>query len=198
MAARVLLVRHGQTAWSLSGRHTGRTDIPLQPEGREGARLVGKRLHRAPWEGLPGTLVRTSPLSRARETCELAGFGDRVQEWPELQEWDYGQEEGLTPDQIRERRGADWMIWRDGVTGGESLQELSDRADTVVGRLRDAEEDLVLFAHGHILRAIGARWLGRPVDFAAHLRLLPTSLSELGWAYGEPAVLRWNDTGHLE
>ncbi|WP_103501618.1 MULTISPECIES: histidine phosphatase family protein [unclassified Streptomyces] len=198
MAARVLLVRHGQTAWSVSGQHTGRTDVPLLAEGRDAAKLVGERLQRTPWDGLPGARVRSSPLSRAMETAELAGFGERAEPWDLLQEWDYGAEEGLTPDEIRERRGQDWLIWRDGVTDGETLQQLSDRADQVVEWLRGTEEDVLLFAHGHIFRSVAARWLGMPVRFAAHLRLLPASLCELGWAYGEPAVMRWNDTGHLE
>lgn len=198
MAARVLLVRHGQTAWSTSGRHTGRTDVPLLPEGEEAARRLGERLGRAPWNGLPDAEARTSPLVRARATGELAGFGDRAEPWGLLQEWDYGAEEGLTPSEIKERRGADWMIWRDGVTGGESLDELSARADEVVAWLRGAERDVLLFAHGHILRAVTARWLGQPVGFAAQLRLNPASLSELGWAYGLPTIARWNDTAHLD
>lgn len=198
MAARILLVRHGQTAWSVTGRHTGRTDVPLLDEGREAARRLGKRLARAPWDGLPGAEVRTSPLVRASETCELAGFGDRARTWDVLQEWDYGQEEGLTPEEIKERRGSGWLIWRDGVTGGETLAELSARADEVVAWARTRERDAVLVAHGHILRSVAARWLGEPLAFAARLRLSPASLSALGWAYGLPAVERWNDTGHLD
>ncbi|WP_411145574.1 histidine phosphatase family protein [Streptomyces sp. x-80] len=196
MAARILLARHGQTEWSLSGRHTGRTDIPLLDEGRRGAKLLGERLHRTPWNGLPGAEVRTSPLVRAKETCELAGFGDRAQDWDALMEFDYGAYEGLTPAEIKAGR-PDWLIWRDGVPDGETLAEVSARADEVVDRVRAADHDVLVFAHGHILRALGARWLGLDISFGARIRLEPTSLSVLGWAYGEPAIERWNDTGHL-
>ncbi|PJN37581.1 histidine phosphatase family protein [Streptomyces sp. CB02959] len=197
MAPRILLARHGQTEWSVSGRHTGRTDIPLLDEGRRGAKLLGERLHRAPWDGLPDAEVRTSPLVRASETCELAGFGARAQEWDALLEIDYGAYEGLTPAQIKADR-PDWLIWRDGVPGGETLAEVSARADEVVDWVRAADRDVLVFAHGHILRVLGARWLGLDISFAARLRLAPTSLSVLGWAYGEPAVVSWNDTGHLD
>ncbi|MEV6566353.1 histidine phosphatase family protein [Streptomyces kronopolitis] len=196
MAARIHLARHGQTEWSLSGRHTGRTDVPLLDEGRRGAGLLGERLHRAPWNGLPGVEVRTSPLVRAKETCELAGFGDRAQPWDALMEIDYGAYEGLTPDEIKSGR-PDWLIWRDGVPQGETLAAVAARADEVIDWARSAERDVLVFAHGHILRALGARWLGLDISFGARIRLEPTSLSVLGWAYGEPAIERWNDTGHL-
>ncbi|WP_394433810.1 histidine phosphatase family protein [Streptomyces sp. SGAir0957] len=199
MAPRILLARHGQTEWSQSGRHTGRTDIPLLDEGRRGAKLLGERLHGAPHHGLPDAEVRTSPLIRAAETCELAGFGQRATAWDALMEFDYGAYEGLTPAQIQERRPG-WFIWRDGVPDGETLDQLTARADEVVAYARSADRgdrDLLLFAHGHILRAIAARWLGMPVAFAARIRLNPTSLSELGWAYGEAALVSWNETGHL-
>ncbi|MGW3008986.1 histidine phosphatase family protein [Streptomyces sp. NPDC001219] len=196
MAARIFLARHGQTEWSLSGRHTGRTDVPLLDEGRRGAELLGERLHRAPWDGLPGVEVRTSPLVRAKETCELAGFGDRAQPWDALMEIDYGAYEGLTPAEIKSGR-PDWLIWRDGVPEGETLAEVTARADEVIGWARSADRDVLVFAHGHILRALGARWLGLDLSFGARIRLEPTSLSVLGWAYGEPAIERWNDTGHL-
>lgn len=194
--SRILLARHGQTEWSLSGKHTGRTDIPLLDEGRRGAKLLGERLHRAPWDGLPDVEVRTSPLVRAKETCELAGFGDRAADWDALMEFDYGSYEGMTPSEIKAAR-PDWLIWRDGVPGGETLAEVSARADQVVDWARSADRDVLIFAHGHILRTIGARWLGLDISFAARIRLDPTSLSILGWAYGEPAIERWNDTGHL-
>ncbi|MCK7625316.1 histidine phosphatase family protein [Streptomyces sp. RS10V-4] len=197
MAPRIFLARHGQTEWSVSGRHTGRTDIPLLEEGRQGAKQLGERLHRAPWRGLPDAEVRTSPLRRARETCDLAGFGERAREWDALLEVDYGAYEGLTPAQIKEGR-PDWLIWRDGVPDGETLAEVCARADEVVAWARSADRDVLVFAHGHILRVLGARWLGLPVAFAARLRLAPASLSVLGWAYGEPAVESWNDTGHLD
>ncbi|WP_274558914.1 histidine phosphatase family protein [Streptomyces spiramyceticus] len=196
MAPRILLARHGQTEWSLSGKHTGRTDIPLLDEGRRGAKLLGERLHRAPLDGLPGVEVRTSPLLRASETCEIAGFGDRAQPWDALMEWDYGAYEGMTPAEIKARQPG-WFIWRDGVPDGETLAELSDRADEVIAWARSAERDVLVFAHGHILRALGARWIGEDVSFAARIRLDPTSLSVLGWAYDAPAIERWNDTGHM-
>ncbi|AWN27386.1 histidine phosphatase family protein [Streptomyces sp. NEAU-S7GS2] len=196
MAPRIFLARHGQTEWSLSGRHTGRTDVPLLDEGRRGAKLLGERLHHAPWDGLPGVEVRTSPLVRAKETCELAGFGDRAQPWDALMEIDYGAYEGLTPAEIKSGR-PDWLIWRDGVPEGETLAEVTARADEVIDWARSADRDVLVFAHGHILRALGARWLGLGISFGARIRLEPTSLSVLGWAYGEPAIERWNDTGHL-
>ncbi|MCI0386898.1 histidine phosphatase family protein [Streptomyces sp. CNQ085] len=198
MAARILTVRHGQTAWSRSGRHTGRTDIPLLEEGRGMAQALGVRLRGAPWDGLPEAEVRTSPLSRARETCDLAGFGDRAADWDALLEWDYGAYEGLTPDGIRERAGRDWLIWRDGVVDGERLAQVAARADEVIAWARSAERDVLVFAHGHLLRVLGARWLGLDPSFAARLRLDAGALSVLGWAYGEPAVESWNDRGHLD
>jgi probable phosphoglycerate mutase len=197
MAPRILLVRHGQTAWSLSGRHTGRTDIPLLDEGRRGAKLLGERLYCAPWSGAAGAEIRSSPLVRAGETCALAGFGARAQDWDALLEFDYGAYEGLTPAQIKAVRPG-WFIWRDGVPDGETLARLSARADEVVGWARSADRDVLVFAHGHILRAIGARWLGEDVSFAARIRLDPASLSVLGWAYDAPAIEVWNDTAHLE
>lgn len=197
MAPRVLLARHGQTAWSLSGRHTGRTDVPLLDEGRRGAKLLGERLHRAPWAGLPDVEIRTSPLLRASETCELAGFGGgRARPWDALMEFDYGAYEGMTPAEIQAVRPG-WFIWRDGVPDGERLSEVAARADEVVEWARSADRDVLVFAHGHILRAIGARWLGEDVSFASRIRLAPTSLSVLDWAYGAPAIDIWNDTGHL-
>ncbi|MFE7134326.1 histidine phosphatase family protein [Streptomyces sp. NPDC057638] len=198
MAPRILLVRHGQTEWSLSGRHTGRTDIPLLEEGRRGAKLLGERLRRAPWDGLPDVEVRTSPLARAAETCELAGFGDRAEPWDALMEWDYGAYEGLTPAEIKDRAGADWFIWRDGVRDGEALAGVAARADEVIEWARSADRDVLVFAHGHILRVLVARWLSLEPSFAARVRLDPASVSVLGWAYGAPAVDRWNDTAHLE
>ncbi|MET9534073.1 histidine phosphatase family protein [Streptomyces sp. NPDC006649] len=197
MAPRMLLVRHGQTAWSLSGKHTGRTDIPLLGEGREGAELLGGRLHRAPWGGVPEARVFTSRLLRASETCALAGFGDRAEEWDALLEWNYGAYEGLTPAEIQAVRPG-WFIWRDGAPDGESVADVTARADEAIDRIRTEGRDVLVFAHGHILRALAARWLGYDLTFGARIRLAPASLSVLGWAYGDPAVERWNDTGHLE
>jgi probable phosphoglycerate mutase len=199
MAPRILLARHGQTQWSLSGKHTGRTDIPLLEEGRAGAKLLGERLHRAPFHGLPDARVRTSPLVRARETCELAGFGDRAQDWDALMEWDYGDYEGMTPQEIQDLRPG-WLIWRDGVPGGESPAQVAARADAVIDWARAGDGDggdVIVFAHGHILRSLAARWLGLPLEFGARIRLSPASLSVLSWAYGESAIESWNETGHL-
>ena len=195
MAPRILLVRHGQTEWSLNGRHTGRTDIPLTDEGRRTARVLGARLGGAPWDGLPGVEVRTSPLRRAAETCELAGFAG-AKEWDALLEWDYGRYEGLTPDQLQAMRPG-WNVWRDGVQAGESLSSVAARADEVIAWALSADRDVLVFSHGHFLRTLGARWLALSPAFAASLRLDPASLSVLGWAYGEPALERWNDSGHL-
>ncbi|QES48393.1 histidine phosphatase family protein [Streptomyces venezuelae] len=197
MAPRILLVRHGQTAWSLSGKHTGRTDIPLLEEGKRGAKLLGERLAREPWSGLPGLEVRTSPLVRASETCDLAGFGVQAEPWDALMEWDYGDYEGMTPAEIHAVRPG-WLLWRDGAQGGESIAQAAARADEVVAWARSAERDVLVFAHGHILRTLAARWLGLDASFGARIRLDPTSLSILGWAYGAPALERWNDTGHLD
>ncbi|MGW4200493.1 histidine phosphatase family protein [Streptomyces sp. NPDC004726] len=198
MAPRILLVRHGQTEWSLLGRHTGRTDIPLLEEGRRGAKLLGERLRRSPWSGLPDVEVRTSPLVRASQTCELAGFGDRAEAWDALMEWDYGAYEGLTPPEIRAVSRPDWLIWRDGVKDGEALSDVAARADEVIEWVRSQDRDVLLFAHGHVLRVLGVRWLSLDPSFAARIQLDPTSLSVLGWSYGAPAVERWNDTAHLE
>ena len=195
MAARILLVRHGQTEWSLSGRHTGRTDIPLTDEGRRTAAVLGDRLAGAPWKDLRDAEVRTSPLLRAADTCHLAGFPE-AKEWDALLEWDYGDYEGLKPAELQELRPG-WNIWRDGVPNGESPDDVARRADEVVSWARSAPRDVLVFAHGHVLRALGARWLGLPPSFGASLRLDPASLSILGWAYGQPAIERWNDTGHL-
>ncbi|MFK0048066.1 histidine phosphatase family protein [Streptomyces sp. NPDC090741] len=197
MAPRILLARHGQTAWSQLGKHTGRTDVPMLEEGRRGAKLLGERLARAPWNGLPGVEVRTSPLVRASESCDLAGFGAQADPWDVLMEWDYGDYEGMTPAEIQAIRPG-WLIWRDGVPGGESVADVAARADEVVAWARSAERDVLVFAHGHILRTLAARWLGLEASFGARIRLEPTSLSVLGWAYGAPALERWNDTGHLD
>ncbi|MFE0424614.1 histidine phosphatase family protein [Streptomyces sp. NPDC058953] len=198
MAPRILLVRHGQTEWSLLGKHTGRTDIPLVEEGRRGAKLLGERLRGTPWDGLPDVAVRTSPLARAAQTCELAGFGDRAEPWDALMEWDYGAYEGRTTPEIRADGRPEWVIWRDGVEGGETLADVARRVDEVVESVRSGDRDTLLFAHGHVLRVLCSRWLGLGPEFAARIALAPASLSVLGWAYGEPALEAWNDTSHLE
>ncbi|MDH6126571.1 histidine phosphatase family protein [Kitasatospora sp. GP82] len=212
MPARIVLVRHGETEWSATGRHTGRTDIPLTEEGRAMARALGARLAKAPWNGLPDAVVYTSPLSRARETCELAGFGDRAVDRPELMEWDYGQYEGRTGVDIRATDHPGWLIWRDGVPGGEKLSDVAARIDTFLAGLNDehgtphpdtttmhcADRDVVLFAHGHLLRILTARWLGLPPESAQRFKLGTAALSVLSWEYGLPAVEIWNDTSHLQ
>ncbi|MFE0101010.1 histidine phosphatase family protein [Streptomyces sp. NPDC059009] len=194
---RILLARHGETTWSRSGRHTGRTDLPLIGAGRRSARRLGERLHRSPWDGLSDAVVRTSPLLRARQTCELAGFIDRATPWDALMEYDYGAYEGLTTPQIQEDRPG-WDLWRDGVPEGETLADIAARADEVVDWAVELNRNVILFAHAHMLRALAARWLGQDVAFAARLDLAPGSLSGLSWSHGHRVIRRWNDTGHLE
>lgn len=184
-----MVVRHGTTSWSRAGRHTGRSDVPLEEDGRREALAVGRRLH-----GHRFTLVLSSPLARARETCSLAGFGREAQIDEDLAEWDYGEYEGLTTAQIRSQRPG-WLLWRDGVLGGESLASLCRRADRLVVLARSAEGDVLAFGHGHILRVICARWVGLPPGEASKFFLAPGSLGVLGWEREIPAVLRWNDSG---
>jgi broad specificity phosphatase PhoE len=212
MPARIVLVRHGETAWSATGRHTGRTDIPLTEEGRGMALALGARLAKAPWDGLPDATVYTSPLSRARETCELSGFGDRAIDRDELLEWDYGQYEGRTGHDIRATDQPGWLIWRDGVPGGEKLADVAARVDDFLAELNSAhgtphpetttmhcaDHDVVLFAHGHLLRILTARWLGLPPESGQRFKLGTAALSVLSWEYGMPAVEIWNDHSHLE
>ena len=212
MPSRILLVRHGETEWSVTGQHTGRTDIPLTEEGRRMASRLGERLKREPWHGLPDVTVRTSPLARARETCELAGFGDRAEPWDDLQEWDYGGYEGRTGHDIRATEQPGWIIWRDGVPGGESLDQVAARVDRVISWVRGhggvpdagtteldcADRHVLLFAHGHLLRILTARWLGLPPTAGQRFKLSPASLSVLGWEYSAPAIELWNDSSHLE
>jgi probable phosphoglycerate mutase len=212
MPARLILVRHGETAWSASGQHTGRTDIPLTEAGREMARRVGARLAREPWNGLAEARVYTSPLGRARETAELAGFGDRAVDRPELMEWDYGQYEGRTGVEIREHDHPGWLIWRDGVPGGEKISEVAARADAFLAdvlrehgtpspettTMHAADSDVVVFAHGHLLRILASRWLGQAPEFGQRLKLGTAALSVLSWEYGLPAIEIWNDHSHLD
>jgi len=191
MAPRILLARHGQTEWSLLGKHTGRTDIPLLEEGRRGAKLLGERLHRAPLDGLPDADIRTSPLSRARETCDLAGFGDKAVIESDLVEWNYGEYEGLTPKQIHEVAPG-WLIFRDGCPGGEAPEQVGARVDRVIARLRAVDGDVVLFAHGHVLRVLVARWIGLPAGGDQHFLLDTGTLCILGYYREIPAVRIWN------
>ena len=182
----IVLVRHGETEWSASGRHTSRTDVPLTERGREAARRLGERL-----AGREFALVLTSPRARARDTCAEAGFGDAAEVTEDLAEWDYGGYEGLTTPEIRVDRPG-WLLWDDGVPGGETATQVAARADRVIERALAADGDVALFAHGHILRVIGARWLGQPARFGGSLGLDTASLSELGFEHENRVLLRWN------
>src|ERR1035441_1125502 len=159
MSLTIWLIRHGQTAWSLSGAHTGRTDLPLTDAGRENAAAVGRWL-----AGRKFSLVLTSPLARARETCRLAGYGEAAQGGVNLCEWNYGDYEGRTAADIL-KESPEWSLWRDGPLHGETVEEVGARAEGVLARVSGAEGDIALFAHGHVLRILTARWLGLPPDF---------------------------------
>lgn len=183
----VYLVRHGETQWSVNGRHTGRTDIPLTTPGREMAARLAPILQRQRFES-----VFSSPLQRARETCALAGF-DRVTLDEDLLEWDYGSYEGKTPQQIR-TLAPGWLLFRDGCPDGESAEQVRERLDRIVGRVRAIPGNVALFAHGHILRALGARWIGLAVAQGSHFRLDTATVCVLGYYHGVPAIERWNDS----
>ena len=190
----VYLVRHGETAWSLSGQHTGRTDLPLTARGEDQARALGKRLY-----GRHFAAVLTSPSQRAIRTCELAGFGAAAAIEPDLAEWDYGRYEGRrTADILTEN--PNWQLFRDGCPGGETPNEIGTRADRVVARLRAAGGDVLIFSSGHILRVLAARWLGLDPSGGRFYMLGTASLGMLGYEHNltEPAIRLWNDTGHLE
>ena len=189
----VYLARHGETAWSVSGQHTGRTDIPLTVRGERNAESLGQRLI-----GTTFAKVLTSPLSRARRTCELAGFSARAEADPDLQEWDYGQYEGRRTIDIRKER-PDWYLFSDGCPDGESVEAIGARANRVVARLRSVNGNALVFSHGHILRVIAARWLGLPAGDARLLLLSTAALSILGYehALNEPAIRLWNDDRHV-
>ena len=182
----MVLIRHGETEWSAGGRHTGRTDVPLTDAGRTSARRLAAGLG-----GWSFAVALASPLRRARETCELAGFGDRAQVREDLREWDYGGYEGLrTPEIRRDRPG--WSLWRDGVPGGETVEQVGARADRVIAEVQAASGDVVVFAHGHVLRILAARWLDLPPDRGRSFALDPATISVLGWEREEPAIQRWN------
>ena len=183
----VVLVRHGETEWTRTRQHTGRTGIPLTEEGREQARLVGEAL-----QGRTFGLVLTSPLRRARETCELAGFGAVAQARDELAEWDYGEYEGRKTVDIREERPG-WTLWRDGVPGGESPTDVGGRADRVLEEIRAAEVDTLVFGHGHQLRVLAARWLGLEAAEGRLFVLGTGAVSILGYERETAALLRWNE-----
>jgi len=189
-ASQLWLVRHGETEWSASGRHTSRTDLDLTDAGVEAARSVADKLR-----GTSFARVLSSPLLRARRTAELAGAGS-PELVEDLHEWDYGDDEGLTTAQIRESRPG-WTVWRDGPQGGETCAEVGARADRVVELVRAVDGPVLAFSHGHFSRVLGARWLGLEVTEGAHLALSTASVSVLGWERDTPAVLHWNHTGTL-
>jgi broad specificity phosphatase PhoE len=182
----IYLIRHGETEWSLSGQHTGTTDIPLTENGRKVAKLLEPVLAKETF-----ALVLTSPLERARETCELAGLGARGEIDSDLMEWNYGQYEGLTPKQIH-AQAPEWMLFNDGCPGGESPEQVGARVDRVIARVRAVEGHVALFAHGHIFRVFAARWLGLPATAGCHFLLDTATLNILGYYRGIPAVKRWN------
>jgi broad specificity phosphatase PhoE len=185
-APEIVLVRHGETEWSRSGKHTGRTDVPLTDAGRAQATALGASL--AAWRF---ALVLSSPLARAAETCRLAGFGDAAQERADLMEWDYGHREGRTTPEIRQERPG-WTLWRDGVSGGETAADVGRRADRVVAELRAADGDAAVFGHGHILRVLAARWIGLEPAEGRLFALGTSAISVLGYER-ETAVIRlWN------
>jgi broad specificity phosphatase PhoE len=181
----VYLARHGETAWTITGQHTGRTDLPLTERGADMARRLGERL-----TGATFAKVFTSPLRRSVQTCQLAGFGAVAELDPDLLEWDYGEYEGLTSAQIRERR-PDWNLWRDGCPGGESPADVGERADRVIARLGERTH-AALFSHGHMLRVLGARWIALEPAGGAHLGLSPGAICDLGHERATPILATWN------
>lgn len=194
LSPEIYLARHGETAWSLSGQHTGSTDLPLTAKGEENARRLGARLR-----GRQYAKVFASPLQRARRTCELAGFGAVAQPDPELVEWNYGEYEGLTTAQILAKRPG-WQLFRDGCPGGESPDQAAARADRVVARLRAVGGNVLLFSSGHFLRMLSTRWLGLPPSDGRCFLLSTASLSILGYEHSlsEPVLRLWNDISHLD
>jgi probable phosphoglycerate mutase len=189
--SRLVLVRHGETEWARDGRHTGRTDIPLTDLGRRQATVLGDRLR-----GRSFVSVMTSPLSRAAETCRLAGLGDVADTSDDLMEWDYGAYEGRRTVDIR-IDAPGWTIWQDGVPGGESAAEVATRADRVIQKALAAGGEVVLFAHGHFLRVLTARWLGLTPDMGRLFALAPATISVLGHEREQRVIVRWNDRCHL-
>jgi broad specificity phosphatase PhoE len=182
-----VVVRHGATEWSESGRHTGRTDVPLLERGREQAiHLAG------PLRAMTFDLVLTSPLARAAETCALAGFGEVAVATDDLLEWDYGDYEGLTTGEIREHRPG-WTVWSDGVPGGESPSAIGLRCDRVIERAREVNGNTLCFAHGHVLRVLASRWIGLPPIGGRMLLLDACARGVLGWEREVPVIERWNE-----
>ena len=190
----VYLARHGNTAWTASGQHTGLTDLPLTPDGECNARRLGERLR-----GMTFAKVFTSPLQRASRTCELAGFGTVAEIDPDLVEWDYGKYEGLTSTQILRER-PDWQLFRDGAPGGESPVQIGERADRVLKRLRAIAGNVLVFSSGHFIRVLTARWLGLGAGTGGRYFLLnPASLSAVGYEHNlsQPVIRLWNDDHHV-
>jgi broad specificity phosphatase PhoE len=189
----VYLARHGETTWSLSGQHTGLTDLPLTERGERNARALGERLN-----GLKFAKVFASPLQRARRTCELAGFREAVEVDRDLLEWNYGDYEGRRTSEIHAER-PDWELFRDGCPGGESPEQVSTRADHVVSRVRAVEGDVLLFSSGHFLRVLAARWLGLGPAAGRFFMLSTASLSALGYEHNrcQPVIRLWDDTRHV-
>ena len=188
----IMLARHGETEWSRDLRHTGHTDIPLTDIGREQARALATR-----FSDLELAFVLTSPLSRATESCRLAGLGDQAVEEPDLVEWDYGEYEGMTTEEIR-RDVPGWTVWDGAAPGGEAADQVGARADRVIARVREADGPGVVFAHGHVLRVLGARWIGLPAASGALLALSTSTLSTLGYERDRQVLTLWNDGGHLQ
>jgi probable phosphoglycerate mutase len=182
-----VLVRHGQTEWSLDGRHTGSSDIPLTEAGRLEAQAAGRRL-----DGRTFALVLSSPLARALETCRLAGLGEVVQVRDDLREWDYGDYEGLTSVQIREQ-DPDWYLFTDGCPNGETAEHVGERVDRVIAEARAAGGDVALFGHGHCLRVLGARWLAFAPEEGGRLALSTATIGLLGYEHERPALWLWNE-----
>jgi broad specificity phosphatase PhoE len=180
------LIRHAETEWSKSGRHTGRTNVPLTDTGRERARQLASRLAERRF-----ALVLVSPLDRARETARLAGLGDASEVREDLLEWDYGDYEGITTAEIRKDR-PDWYLWRDGVPNGETADEVGARCDRVIEEILGAGGDVAIFAHGHVLRALGARWVEEPVSFGGRLYLTTGAVSVLGFEREVRVLRSWN------
>ena len=188
----VYLARHGETAWTITGQHTGRTDLPLTEHGADMARWFGERLNNATF-----AKVFTSPLRRSIETCQLAGFGAVADVDPDLLEWDYGEYEGrVLADILAER--PDWQLFRDGCPGGESPDDVAARADRVVQRVRRLGGDVLIFSHGHFLRVLAARWIGVEPIVGRSLMLSAASLSSLSYEHSaDPAIRLWNSTAHV-
>jgi broad specificity phosphatase PhoE len=187
---KVYLLRHGETEWSLNGRHTGVTDIPLTENGRKLARQLQPILAREKF-----VMVLTSPLQRARETCELAGLGTLASVDRDLMEWNYGEYEGLTTEQIRQTR-PDWSVFRDGCPGGESPLQVSVRADRIISRVRTVDGNVALFSHGHILRVLAARWINLSASYGENFLLDTATLNVLGYYRESPAFKIWNAPLH--